>query len=92
VVNDLTRLIDALEDLFIENTAYASSVRVLEAFLPEAKGKVAEVVEKAKSDPAIRARIQSRLAPLRDQIRAGLTAERVLQELLLAFPTKKDVN
>jgi hypothetical protein len=90
--DDLTQLIDALEDLLIENSALESSVRVLEAFLPEAKGKVAQVIEKAKNDPAIRAHVQSRLAPLRDQIRAGLNSEKAIQELLRAFPTKKELN
>ena len=87
--NSLTRLLDALEDLLIENTALQSSVRVLEGFLPEAKGKVAQVVEKAKNDPAIRAHVQGRLAPLRDQIRTGLDSEKVIRELLKAVPTKK---
>ncbi len=89
VTNSLIQLLDALEDLLIENTALQSSVRVLEGFLPEAKGKVAKVVEKAKNDPAIRAHVQARLAPLRDQIRAGLDSEKVIRELLKAVPTKK---
>ena len=47
----LTQLIDALEDLMIENTSLQSSVRVLEAFLPEAKARLLRWLRKQKTIP-----------------------------------------
>ena len=87
--NSLIQLLDALEELLIENTAYASSVRVLEQFLPQAQGKVAQVIASAKADPKIREHVRSRFASLRSQIQTEANLEKVIEELLKAVPTKK---
>ena len=88
--NTLNQLLDALEELLIENTAYRSSVKVLEQFLPpQVQGKVAQVVETAKADPKIREHVRSRFASLRSQFQTEGNLEKVIEELLKAVPTKK---
>ena len=90
--NTLTQLLDALEELLIENTAYTSSVKVLEQFLPQARGKVAQVVEKAKADPKVREHVRAKFASLRSQFQTESNLQMVIEELLKVLPTKKDVN
>ena len=85
----LNQLLDALEELLIENTAYARSVEVLEQHLPKAQGKVAQIVAQAKADPKIREHARSRFASLRSQILTEVNLEKVVDELLKVVPTKQ---
>lgn len=89
----LIELLDAFENLIIENTAYASSVKVLEQFLPpQVQGRVARVLEQAKADPKVRAHVRSKFASLRSQFQIESNLEKALESLLKALPKTEKVN
>jgi len=86
--NLTNQLLDILEDLLIENSAYKSSVKVLEQFLPaQVRGRTDLVIAEAKADPHIRKTVQERFAPWRDQ-----ALDKAIEEILKVFPPSKDVN
>jgi len=62
----VNRLVDALEHLFIENRAYKASLKVMAPLLPPAQ-PVDQVVESARNDPDLRARVHAIFASVRNQ-------------------------
>ena len=86
-----TRLLDAIEQLYIENLAYQSLFEVLQNRLPP-KEQVKSLIEQAKQHPQLQAKVRQQFQPLRDRIRNEADLGRVLQEFLRVVPAKKDVN
>ena len=83
----INELLDAMEELLIENQAYKSALKAVEPlFPPQAQGRVELVVRTALADPFVRQTVHQQFAELRDQSPDG-TIER-LRRLL----GKKDVN
>lgn len=62
----VNKLVDALEELYIENRAYKSSLKALAQYLPPAK-KVDSVVQAAKADPIVRQGVRRLFASVRSQ-------------------------
>ena len=64
----VNELLDAIEELFIENRALWSSLKVMERFIPaHARGRIDLVVSAAKSDSTIRETVHQQLAEYRHQ-------------------------
>ena len=83
----VNQLLDALEELLIENQAYRSALKTVEPlFPPQARGRVDLLIETAKNDPVIRQTVHQQFAGLRDQS-PGDTIEQLLRLL-----PNKDVN
>jgi len=83
----VNQLLDALEDLIIENQAYKSALKSVEPFFPpQARGRVELVVQTAKNDPLIRQTVHQRFSELRDK-----SVDESLERLLRLLP-KKDAS
>ena len=82
------RLLDNIEDLLIENRAYATAFDLVEQFLPKlAVERLRAHVEAMKSNLEVRRTVRETFAPFRDQ---GIDDS--LEALLQKIPQNKDVN
>jgi len=86
--NLTNKLLDNLEDLLIENRAYATAFDLLEQVVPKAAvERLRAHVEAMKSNPEVRKAVRDGFAPFRDQ---GIAD--TLAALLQKLPRMKDVN
>ena len=82
----VNKLVDAMEELFIENRAYRSTLRIVQQTLPMQK-QIDQLVEAVKAEPHIRQEVHKLFGPVRDQ-----SLEHAIEYLLQLFPSNKDVN
>jgi hypothetical protein len=86
--NVVNQLWAALEDLLIENQAYASAFQILEQFFPVAAcNRVRQHVDTIKAAPEIRAAVRNRIAQLKDQ-----SPHDIVEALLKRSARHKDEN
>jgi len=86
--NLVTQLLDALDELLIENQALRSGIGVLEQFLPvQARDRIRKHVAGIKADPKVRGVVQRGFAQYRTE-----SLESTVEQLLLRELKKKDVN
>ena len=87
----LLKLVDVIENLYVENKVYKSLFKVYRRQFPPQR-EIDELMARAKSDPLVGGRAHEEFEPLRDRIRANETLEQVLREFLKVVPATKDVN
>ncbi len=85
------RLLDALEELWIERRAYRSLFKTLRHRLPP-QMQMDQLIAEAKKHPDIRAQVHEQFAPLRDRIQQSADLSNLIEEFLRVVPAKKDVN
>ena len=84
----INELLDALEEMLIENGAYRSTIAVLGKRLPLQYQQLAdEMIATAKADPELRKMIRAQFASFRDQ-----SPEQALEGLAKIVRSKRDVN
>ncbi len=84
-----SKLVDAIEKLYIENRVYKSLLKSFANRLPPQQ-EIDRVVAAGREH--IREQVQKQFSPVRDRIRSDSNLEQVLQEFLKVVPPKKDVN
>ena len=87
----LLKLVDAVENPYIENMVRRTLFKQYQANLPP-KSEVDEMIAKAKLHPLAGGVVHEQFEPLRARIRANETLEQVLQEFLRVVPPQKDMN
>ena len=86
-------LLDAFEELIIENHAYQKSLEIVEQLLsPEARQKIEQTVRQIKADPKIRETVRRRFASLHDQFQSSAGLSEVLEQLLKDLQANNDWN
>lgn len=84
----INQLLDALEELLIENGAYRYGLTNLKQCLPPQAQQVSDqMVENAKADRNLREMVHGQLSPLRNQ-----PLERAIEELASIVRPKRDDN
>lgn len=84
-------MVAAIEELYIENAAYRALFETLKSRMPP-QAQVESLLQQAKQNPQIRARVLAPLAPLRQRIQEQSDLADVIQEFLRVAPPKKDLN
>jgi len=85
----VSRLLDVIEELCIENRAYVALLHELHSNLPP-EGLVKRLLWAAQEEA--REQVQKEFSALREHIRQSNDLEQALQECLRVVPAKKDVN
>jgi hypothetical protein len=87
----LNQLIDTLVDLRVENKVLWAHFTYYKKSLPP-KAELLEMIEKAKSDPAVVVPIRESYAESRSRFHDSLNLEEAIRTLLQVFPTDKNTN
>ena len=90
------RMVDALEELIIENHALRASLKALQRrlrpWLRIPDSQLDSLIEQARSHPQAGGDVRQQFAQLRDHIRQSADLSDAIQEFLRIVPAKKDVN
>jgi len=83
----LSRLIDRIEALYIENLILRDELR------HRNQDQLAQMIEQAKNSPRLTAKVRALFAPIRNALLDEVLLEQEIQEFLKAAPPKSnDVN
>ena len=84
-------MLDAIEQLYIENLAYKTLFEMFGNRLPSSM-QVKDLIEQAKRRPELVAKVRREFQPLRERIQNEGDLAQVIQEFLRVVPPKKDMN